>query len=529
MKVMATPLRTLLAPHVVPRDILMHKAGPCEIAVAPLPLDTLLGMPFGAFVFPEKYDIPSLTTAMNGPTSIVAYEPHPHTNVRQVIAISDSRSDRGPFFGITHKDTALAAADPALQAMRSAFAVLSVADAAGIDTVAFVEPLNAPSPAVFFAMIKGMQTYLDTTAGIHQILIRTDAVDTARTALEHLAHHVAQEVHVGHIDWQRDPYATEVAAYLDAKNQPEERPAYIAPYCDIMGTPLFSSGAEDNDRGLRVADIDRAAPDYVRLISTTLLDRALDGIPPYVRTVEANVIPPYTYARGYFTGRHIHKGLSPTWLLQQCCYQVTHSITGYTHTIGEIALIDIPRANIAHTDALAHLILTPAVPRAMAEFLQRTSGTSLLPAHIYDRIMRSTGPLAAQEFDTAELDKVLITMVRHELAEILWFALPDELKERWKTLYPMEKDTPGDVVYYRNLLRAHVEQLVAARARTDFFSQETFADKLGLFWSTHEEIPAILHDQGCALTREERQYFDMLMTYMRSRRARYGSAFVVDT
>lgn len=191
-------------------------------------------------------------------------------------------------------------------------------------------------------------------------------------------------------------------------------------------------------------------------------------------------------------------------------------------SMGEIALMDIGIEHLSHTDLLTGFILLHYLPVALAGYLRRFGGSKLIPDEAYERMIANYDLGETHPFDTEQFDIIIEHQIHHEVAELFWRSLPTQIKREWMRLYPLDIDRQNDTIFYRNFLRLYIEG-TGNKSAEEFFAQETFADRLAMYWGG--ETPQILGNQENLNTPEIEAFFGRVMNLARLKHAAHGSVF----
>jgi hypothetical protein len=319
--------------------------------------------------------------------------------------------------------------------------------------------------------------------------------------------------------------ATGIDAYLDERSRPSlTPPAFIRPFSTISPYPVHTLTGIPHLQ-FEPASMTGPAPGYVRLISDRRLDRALEMVPEFIRTANPGLPPPFVYAR--FTDKEpagVGHGSERPWLVHLCPIVIGRGESGSKRfLVGEIGLFDDRREDVADLKMLGPKIVVPETIIQMAENIRRFAKVNLIPPQVYDRVMEEAPRVDRLEYSTEEFDSILNARVLREVAATLWMALPPEMKARWTELLPLESTTETSVVYFRNLLRLHVEGLANDPNAKGIFARRTFADIMALYWNAEPaRIHQVLHGN---VTHRFLYFINDVMTWAQDHRRKYGSVF----
>lgn len=514
-------LKSILSGVLPSHQYTIASYGACQVGIALASREQLASLPLDAFVLSGIQEHSRLKQLARGGGLIATYDAPPWTGIREVL-VAPGGANNPSGIEVTVKHSPEHPEEASELVKHATTTALIAAKNEGLTSVAFDVPMEQmlDEPTAVIAMLTGIHQYFadPSTQPLRNILLRvTDkpSIETANWFIDELTAQYGVWARMINVRLDHDSQADVVAAYLDGKNQIEKTlPTHLPPHIVIAPQPLFLN--EETSLIYAPAKIVGPEEGYVRPISNGLLDRAMAKVPVYMRTSGPSIPLPYCYAR--LRRRHDTSRISGTLLTCEQTIGMQHERSGLQVAVGEIGLTDIPRASVEHSATLFNYIVAPWSPTLTAQLLRFHAGTDIVPEEIFQKVIEGAPYTAAATLDAEELDKLLMANVLHECAEIFWYVLPAEFQERWKAIYPLEKERPGDSFYYRQLLRLHTERNID-------FAQESFADKLALFWN--DEIPKLFHDQGFVLSREEKEFFNVVMRFAQSRREHYGTAFIM--
>ncbi len=522
-----TGLTTLLShnPHV--RSFSTATVAGCDIIAVNMPSTHLMQIPFDAFAISNAHPQYLSLSNVSGYTR---FDFMPRQS-----CISDLFASKG---NSQSPSILCVKADPSIpthinHTQTATISALQVAAAHRFSSIAFVHPFmiqDGETPEhQFGTMVTGIMTAL-LFNGEHrfkEIVIGVDNDDDIKwfdKAIERAGHLTRERLQAAHRERLRMQYQAEFQAFITERTKKDGRPPHlIMPYTVRSDRPMIVwPGLSGPSVPIDVANLKKTKGGYVRLISNAVLDRAMKMVPEFLRTVRSReYIPPFHYSRVSLVRPEDPDALSYLTPMR-CVVSFVPSTDGSAHFLAaEIALMDLPIEKVDEPYKLASLTLERCMPRLTVELLRENG--SRVPDSIYRRIVENLGPPQLPKLNRDEVERYLIYGVLHECAETIWYSLPASLREKWKSLYPLNGDRKDDRVFYRNLLRVHFE-MRDGEDEADYFAKETFADKLALHW--HENPPSVLRNDGTLPSDEMKTFFMEVIARLLFRRARYGSALI---
>jgi hypothetical protein len=510
----------------------------CEIAVASMPYDTLCRQPFDAFVMSDVKPASPSALFKNG-FDVKRYSYSADPCVREVRFAQHPLSYGASIYPIVdydYKD------DPESAIFHSAASAIFIARSEELRSLTFMLPSGIaededesklPEPAAACAMIFGIDCFLRNfdRGDLGNILIRVSDRLTLSAAIQEMKKmgwkidHVPESMD-GQLLADRDYITRVIDEFIAERTKHDCRPPRYVPYFGFAyPEPLQFRGVRDSSILPQLANPTQPAEGYVRLIPNLLLDAAFEMMPEYMRTLGEGIPPPFTFIR-FMPKKTLKHGerLVGFNTIHQASFVMRNRKTGMDTIVGELGMTDVPIEAVNDASALMSTIFSNSMIVNQLDFILEHEGR--IPTDVVRMIKEGCPAPDGITLSIDEIDRMLVTWILHEYAEIFWVSLPDEFKEEWAKLYPYTEEKKGDFVYYRNLLRIYLENHMPTEAeKRDFFAQESFADKLSFYWN--RDLPEVIRAQGTKIAPEERAFLERVMDFARERRERYGTAFVL--
>jgi len=534
---MSQTLHTTLANLLPASSFFLTTVGNCEVAAAVLPQAQIYDIPFDGFVMSDTNG----GIDLGSPSSRTRFDYLRDQGISGVILERPDEIDAD----LITVDADYVADDQEHNgdiAFHSAFAALSMATHRDMEAIAFsslpgrsTADVNSALPASVSALAtaSGILTFLRAyqTSPLRRIMIRVPDNSTLDSFMKLFGYAQVEEDPLEKTRVQEIPKEHEhewLETFLDERSVAEKGAPKSIPHYDFNFnvSPAVAVAVQMGDRVYAVDPnhIDRG---HVRLITNSILDRAMDRVPPFIRSPKLGLRPPYVYARLKIPSLGTGNDPFLTFkLIQGVVLHTQNSPPNADHISGEIGLVDTPREYIGCANDLFRTTGQFMIPARVAEFYRKISGSTIIPRPIYERVMRNCPSHISTPFNPTETDRMLTFFVLHECAEIFWSTLPKRMQEKWMEYHRLDMDIPGDISHYRNLLRVFIENKVfKIDEAQEFFAREIFADKLALYWI--DDAPLTIVANGPIHSDREIAVFEDAMNLARRRYHENGSAFII--
>lgn len=513
--------------------------GPLRIAGIVAPDAYALSLPFDAVVLPDTTSLASDAARFSGSIFPAVMRNH-QVGPREICFFTDLIPGR-QVVKVENDYVHLSGDEPGIRATTTTVSVLDVAAQLGFSAIMFILPPGSgwlSQDLASSAFANAIFTFVRNfePGSLREVVVCADSEGFLRDIFGELedARRNYYEASPYRVDPRNDRYVLPVRAFLNDRSRPESKaPSLIPPSSAFLDFPIHMA------KGHSGTEVFSQSPDvgppkgYIRLVPNSLVDRAMQMVPEFVRGHGPGHPPPFILARLIQDGAHgefrVSAGresliVQPRGLISHRGFLITERQTKKDYMLSEIGICDVPREALAHSDLIRHLVISPFFPKSTSRFIRHIVDRNLLPDAVIERIERDFTEPEITGFSVKEIDEFLSVMILQQCSAIFWNVLPLELKRRWMEMYPAEGNEDNSYVYFRNLIRIYTEGDQRTYDGNSFFAQETFADVLGLYWAG-ENLTTYHRRMSGGVVERHRAFLDEVMAWARAKFEREGTVF----